>query len=387
MTQQVVTVPAQTALASPSVNREQMDLLKRTIARGSTDDEFKVFLEVCQRRKIDPFSKLLYLVKRWDSQARQETMALQSSIDYFRLTAERNGHYAGQVGPQWCGEDEVWKDVWLAKVPPRAARVGVLRSDFKEPLWAVALWDSYVQKKKDGSVTHFWAQMGSLMLGKCAEALAIRRAFPEDLAGLYTADEMAQAEIGEGEEAPHAAQAKPAQPTLAAAAEKRSAPREVKAEVVPAKQEKPAQAVTEQGTVDPWPLNDKVGEPQLGTKGTGYVYQGCFIEGKIVDGYNRWKLYKVETKDQKVNGKPWSEMPFGSPDGARENWLRAVAGWCAKCQQEEGKSNQLGERAAYSLFLMEQKRYHDKMNLLEEQHREDIPPSTGEPLFDESVPF
>lgn len=184
---------------------------------------------------------------------------------------------------------------------------------------------------------------------------------------------------------PGQAPAKPAQPTLAAAAERSQAPREVKAEVLPRTQEKPAQAVTEQGTVDPWPLDDKVGEPQLGRKGSGYVYQGCFMEEKIVDGYNRWKLYKVETKNEQVNGKPWSEMPFGSPDGAREGWLRAVSAWCAKLQQEEGKSTQLGERATYCLFLMEQKRYHDKMALLDAQHREDEEPSETSMFRDDEM--
>lgn len=176
------------------LSREQIDLLKRTIARGTTDDEFRLFLEACKRRRFDPFSKLIYPVKRWDSQTRTEVMALQSSIDSFRLIAERTGRYAGQVGPFWCGKDGVWRDVWLEEAPPAAARVGVLRPDFKEPLYAVALWNAYAQKKKDGTLTQFWSKMGPLMLGKCAEALALRRAFPEDLAGLVTADEMQQAE-------------------------------------------------------------------------------------------------------------------------------------------------------------------------------------------------
>lgn len=191
---EAMTVATPGALAWIEPTREQIDLLKRTIARGTSDDEFKLFLEACRRRRFDPFSKLIYPVKRYDSNARMEVMALQSSIDSFRLVAERTGKYEGQVGPFWCGPDKVWHDVWIEDDAPRASRVGVWRSGFKEPLWGVALWSNYVQATKQGDVTKFWRQMGPLMLAKCAESQALRRAFPEDLAGLYTSEEMAQVE-------------------------------------------------------------------------------------------------------------------------------------------------------------------------------------------------
>jgi hypothetical protein len=134
-------------------------------------------------------------------------MQTQISIDGGRLTAQRSGHYAGQLGPYWCGKDGVWVDVWLQEGFPAAAKVGVLRDDFIEPLWGVARWDSYVQTKKDGDVTAMWTQMGDVMIAKCAEMLALRKAFPMELSGLYAPEEMAQAENGRP---PRAAQAKPA---------------------------------------------------------------------------------------------------------------------------------------------------------------------------------
>lgn len=190
------------ALELFGLTSERLELLKRTVAKGCTDDEFALFVEVCKRRKIDPFSKLLYPVKRWDSKLRAEVMAVQSSIDSFRLVAGRNEKYAGQLGPQWCGEDGTWVDVWLKKEAPSAARIGILRHDFKEPLWTVALWNGYVQLTKEGRPTSFWAKMGPLMLAKCAEALGLRRAFPEDLAGLYVAEEMEQATTAPAEPTP-----------------------------------------------------------------------------------------------------------------------------------------------------------------------------------------
>jgi phage recombination protein Bet len=184
------------SLVNPNDIRAQLDLIKRTVAKGCTDLELELFIKQCERTGLDPFARQIYAIKRYDSQQRTEVMQTQVSIDGLRTLAANSAEMAGQDGPYWCGPDGLWRDVWLGADPPSAAKVTVMRdlSGLVQGRYTgVALWDSYCQTTREGKPTRMWAQMGPEMLAKCAEALALRKAFPQSLSGLYTGDEMGQA--------------------------------------------------------------------------------------------------------------------------------------------------------------------------------------------------
>ena len=158
------------------------------------------FLAHCRRTGLDPIARQIYAIERGGK------WGIQVSIDGFRLVAERSGQYAGQIPVQWTADGETWVDVWVKDTPPLAAKVGVRRRDFDEPLIAVARFEAYAvydeewegeypNRRKTGrrTLSDMWARMHAEQIAKVAEALALRKAFPMELSGLYTDEEMDQA--------------------------------------------------------------------------------------------------------------------------------------------------------------------------------------------------
>jgi phage recombination protein Bet len=167
---------------SPETRR----LIRTMYMPGASDDEFALNMEIARLRGLNPFTRQIFFVKRYDSQRRCEVWAHQVSIDGLRITAQRTGLYAGQDEPEF----EYEKDGETL----RLARVRVYRKDWARPAVGVAFWSEFVQTTRDGKVTQMWATKAHVMLAKCAEALALRKAFPEETSGDYTDVEMMQAE-------------------------------------------------------------------------------------------------------------------------------------------------------------------------------------------------
>lgn len=169
------------------LSREKIDLIKQTVAKGSTDLELDLFLHACKRTGLDPLMKQIYAIKRWNAKSGKEEMAIQTGIDGYRLIADRTGQYAGSDEATYMLGEDGFPDVASVTV---YKLVGSLRCAFSSS----ARWKEYCQMSKDGKPTTMWTKMPFLMLAKCAEALALRKAFPAELSGVYTHEEMMQAD-------------------------------------------------------------------------------------------------------------------------------------------------------------------------------------------------
>lgn len=192
-------LPARRGDAGSTLSSDQVALIKRQLMsakREPTDDELALFTYQCERTGLDPFSRQIYAIYRWDKRTRDEKMQVQASIDGLRLIADRTTRYA-PGGEWWCGEDGVWRDVWLEHGFPSAARVSVRKVVGAQVLefTVTAKARSYVPIGQDGNPAGLWSKMPEVMLAKCAEAKALRKAFPNETSGLYTAEEMDQADI------------------------------------------------------------------------------------------------------------------------------------------------------------------------------------------------
>ena len=192
MTEQALTTvaPRRDLAVVTDFTPAQIDLIKRTIAVGCTDDELELFVQVCRTKRLDPFSRQIYAIKRWDSKQKREVMAIQIGIDGYRIESERTGLYIGMDPIEWCDAKGNWTEVWMGDGPPFAARARVWRKGFDRPVPAVARFSSYCAYGKDGKPMANWRTMPEVMIAKCAEALARRIAFPKELGGTTIPEEL-----------------------------------------------------------------------------------------------------------------------------------------------------------------------------------------------------
>jgi len=166
----------------PGFTDNQIELIKRTVAKGASNDELELFLHQCKKTGLDPLAKQIYFQKRTNNKTGQSNIVVITAIDGYRLVAHRTGQYAG-IDPTVFDSEE----------NPKKATVTVYKmvGGVRCPFTASSRWDQYYPGDHQGAM---WRKMPHLMLEKCAEALALRKAFPAELSGVYTHEEMEQAE-------------------------------------------------------------------------------------------------------------------------------------------------------------------------------------------------
>ena len=167
---------------------QQIAALRQIGLGANTQADVEVFFHQAKRSGLDPFRREIYMITRKTKNGPKAT--IQTGIDGFYKIADRvtrqTGGTWGIPETLWCGPDGQWRDVWLERTPPAAAKVTVERNGSR--FTTVATSAEY------NAGSPMWQKMPARMIAKCAEALAIRRAFPDDLSGLYTSEEMAQAD-------------------------------------------------------------------------------------------------------------------------------------------------------------------------------------------------
>jgi len=154
------------------------------------------FITACNRTGLDPTTKQIYAAQmsgKW---------TVLVGVDGMRVVAQRSREYAGQTPIQWTADGVTWLDAWLPEVQggakgdkPVAARVGVYRKGFTEPLMQVVTWSEFGMESRFRGDN--WGTRPAHMLGIRAETHALRRAFPNDLSGLYTAEDFDAGDAGD----------------------------------------------------------------------------------------------------------------------------------------------------------------------------------------------
>ena len=204
--QEIVKEPVEQVadLKELKLDRNKIELIKRTIAKNATNDELLMFINVCKQMGLSPFLRQVHLVKRYDSKEKKEVAAVQVGIDGFRSIAEDTNAYAGNSDPDFTGmkereakvnKYENGKKITTTETYQAPEKATVVVKKIVQGLvcefQATARWDEFYP---GDTVGFMWRSKPHVMLGKCAEAQALRKAFPKVLGTIYVPEEMQKAE-------------------------------------------------------------------------------------------------------------------------------------------------------------------------------------------------
>jgi len=170
------------------MDEHRKNIIISQCCEGFTDKYIEKFLYMVEKTGLDPIARQIYGIVRnvkkkdkYGKEVWEKVLTVQTSIDGFRLIAERTKLYAP-------GKETVYTYKKDGSLHSATAYIKKMTADGTwHEVSGYAVFDEYYAK---GS---FWDRMPTVMLSKCSEALALRKSFAQELSGLYTDDEMAQA--------------------------------------------------------------------------------------------------------------------------------------------------------------------------------------------------
>ena len=185
-----------------AIPTELKQLYMDTYFKGLDENQALIAYRDAKRRRLSIEAKQIHFIPRWDNKLKKSIPTAQTSIDGFRLIASRTGKYGGSLNAKLTVRLESGEKAVIPheEYDPDEVRqiisgtISVINRDFDQPQTATALFKGYAQAFDDGNLMGLWAKMPDVMILKCAESLALRKAFPQDLSGIYTNEEMAQAD-------------------------------------------------------------------------------------------------------------------------------------------------------------------------------------------------
>ena len=191
----------------------QWNVFKNVIFRGAAEDTVLVALDYCKARGLNPLKKPVHIVQTWNPETKRMEDSIWEGIASHRIEATRSGDYAGKDKADW-GEELTLTIEGRSYIYPEWCQITIYKMvqgearPFPGPR---CYFREFYASKKGGHPNAMWARKPRYMLEKCAEAAALRGAFPEELGGRPTAEEMEGQEIGPD----HARDVTPPRPKIA----------------------------------------------------------------------------------------------------------------------------------------------------------------------------
>lgn len=158
-----------------------------------TNQEFKLFTELCKVRKLNPFLREAYLIKYKAGTPAQLVVGKDAILKRAVLNPNYDGMECGIIVQKEDGSIEERQGTFkLGTEQLVGGWARVFRKDWTHPTYSSVSFNEVAQRKNDGSLNSNWSTKGATMVEKVAKVRALRETFVEDLAGMYEAEEIQQ---------------------------------------------------------------------------------------------------------------------------------------------------------------------------------------------------